>query len=80
MYDLEKYITLIKQKNYGQAIYDLEDFAKNNTVTSEVLNLLALAYQYNSNFSKSLEIYKQSLKIKSILFSSSNKGCMLVRR
>ena len=64
MYDLEKYITLIKQKNYGQAIYDLEDFAKNNTVTSEVLNLLALAYQYNSNFSKSLEIYKQSLKIK----------------
>ena len=45
-------------------INDLEDFSKNGTSNPEVLNLLALAYQYNNNFSKSLEVYKQSLKIK----------------
>ena len=64
MYDLEKFVILIKQKNYVKAINGLKDFAKKNIVNSEVLNLLALAYQYNNNFSKSLEVYKQSLKIK----------------
>ena len=63
MPDLEKFIILIKQQNYDQAINGLEEFVKKNKTNLQAKDLLALSYQYNNNFSKSLEIYKESLKI-----------------
>ena len=59
MADLEKFITLIQRRSYVRAITELEKFIKKNKTNTKALDLLALAYQYNSNFSKSLEIYKK---------------------
>ena len=66
MADLEKFITLIQQRNYVRAINELEEFTKKNKTNTKALDLLALAYQYNNNFSKSLEIYNKLLKINHI--------------
>ena len=63
MADLEKFIILIKQRNYDQAIDELEKFIKKNKTNLKALDLLVLSYQYNNNFSMSLKIYKKSLKI-----------------
>ena len=63
MDDLEKFIILIKERNYDQAISGLKIFIKKNKINTEALYLLALSYQYNKNFSKSLETYKKSLEI-----------------
>ena len=63
MSDLEKFIILIKQRNYDQAINGLEEFVKKNKTNLQAIDLLALSYQYNNNFSKSLEVYKESLRI-----------------
>ena len=52
MADLEKFIILIKQRNYDQAIDELEKFIKKNKTNLKALDLLALSYQYNNNFSK----------------------------
>ncbi len=79
MYNLEKFVILIRQKNYDEAIIGLKDIIKKNIINSEVFNLLALAYQYNNNFSKSLEIYKKSLKLKKIFQTYDRMGEVCIK-